>query len=327
MASAYATFANGGRHAEPIAVTKITDANGKVIKENIPQTTQALDEVAAFLVTDILKDVIRSGTGRRASIGRAAAGKTGTSEDYGDAWFVGYTPNLSTAVWVGYKDSRQSMTSVHGVKVFGGTFPADIWRKFMLKAHANIAQEDFVKPAKGIVGIKICKVTDLIASEFCTDTAYSTFARGTGPRRICDKHKAPPKIKVPNVIGTGVDQAKATLEQAGLAYNVKSVDRISIPAGQVTSQNPAEGSELNQGSQVELEVSTGHAPSGKVQIPAVIGLPLGQAQAVLADAGLKANIVPVNVKDSAKVGKVVDQVPKSGSQIAAGSIITISIGK
>ena len=85
-------------------------------------------------MTDILEQNIQSGTGTGAAIGRTAAGKTGTTEEHSDAWFCGYTPNLSTTVWVGYPQAEIPMTSVHGISVAGGTFPAQIWRLFMSSA-------------------------------------------------------------------------------------------------------------------------------------------------------------------------------------------------
>jgi len=327
MATAYGSFANNGQHAQTIAIMKVTDANGRTIKENQVQLTQALSDVTAYLVTDILKDVIRSGTGRAANIGRPAAGKTGTAEDYGDAWFVGYTPFLSTAVWVGYRDTNKPMRSVHGVTVFGGTFPAQIWQKFMVRAHAGLPAKDFDRPAKGLVGVKICKESNLLATEFCTDTVWSTFARGTGPRRFCDIHKAPPNIKVPNIVGKSLEEAKLSLEGLGLNYNIKTVDRLAIPAGQVASQSPGEGTELPQGSSVDVEVSTGHGPSGQVNMPGVVGLDQGQAQAFLEDAGLKVAITLAPAGDTAKIGKVIGQSPKAGSTVDSGSTVTIKVGK
>lgn len=327
MAAAYSTFANNGRHVKPIAITKVTDSSGKVLKENLPQTTEALDPVTAYLVTDILKDVISYGTGRSANIGRPAAGKTGTAENYGDAWFCGYTPTLATAVWVGYRDSNSSMNNVHGQKVFGGTFPAQIWRRFMSQAVAGTPAKDFDRPTKGIVGVKICKETGWIATEFCPETYWGTFPRNGGPRKICDIHKAPPDTKAPNVIGMGVDEAKAALEAAGLTMTVKSVDRVAIPAGQVASQNPAEGSELPQGGAVEVEVSTGRAPTGKIDVPGVVGLPRSQAQAYLEDAGLSVTIDFKKVSDRERVDTVLSQNPRAGMSVRAGSTVTITVGK
>src|SRR5581483_8891304 len=103
--SAYGVFAARGLRAEPIPVVKVIDNTGKVLEDNTqPHASRVLDEVIADNVTDVLRGVISSGTGTRANIGRPAAGKTGTAQEYRDAWFVGYTPTLSTAVWLGDKD-------------------------------------------------------------------------------------------------------------------------------------------------------------------------------------------------------------------------------
>lgn len=137
MASAYSTLANKGVHYEPNPITKITTTSGKVIYKAKPNGRRVLDEKVAQQATDILQEVIKRGTGTRANIGRPAAGKTGTSENLSDAWFCGYTPELTTVVWVGYPDKRREMRNVHGIQVVGGSFPAEIWRKFMLAALAG----------------------------------------------------------------------------------------------------------------------------------------------------------------------------------------------
>jgi penicillin-binding protein 1A len=97
-------------------------------------------------VTDILEQNIQSGTGTGAAIGRPAAGKTGTTEEHSDAWFCGYTPNLSTTVWVGHPQGEIPMTSVHGISVAGGTFPAQIWRLFMGSALDGTREWEFLEP-------------------------------------------------------------------------------------------------------------------------------------------------------------------------------------
>jgi penicillin-binding protein 1A len=146
MASAYGTLAAGGIHRKPIAVKKVTFANGHVDRPERPQPQQVLSAPAAWEVTRLLQDNITEGTGTAAYTGCAGqAGKTGTTDEYTDAWFAGYQPNLSTTVWVGYPESNDiSMTSVHGLTVFGGTFPADIWHS--LYANAGVPCEEFTEP-------------------------------------------------------------------------------------------------------------------------------------------------------------------------------------
>ena len=147
MAAAYATLGNGGVHIEPTIIQRIRDANGNVIWEAQPRTSQALSAGVAYDVTRILDGNISSGTGTRAAIGRPAAGKTGTTSDWTDAWFVGYTPNLSTAVWMGDPDAQVPMTNVHGIRVTGGSFPAIMWHKFMNTADRDYPLVQFAPPA------------------------------------------------------------------------------------------------------------------------------------------------------------------------------------
>jgi penicillin-binding protein 1A len=116
--------------------------NGKVDRFT-PDTKQVLTGIQAGRVTYALEQVIDGGTGKAASIGRPAAGKTGTTQNNNDAWFVGFTPKLTAAVWMGYPDKLQPMDDVHGLKVQGGNIPAEMWRKFMQAATADFDAGDF----------------------------------------------------------------------------------------------------------------------------------------------------------------------------------------
>ncbi len=129
MASAYATLAAGGIQRDPVSIEKVVFPDGKVSRPQKAAPERVLSAAVAYEVTRLLQDNITEGTGTAAYIGCAGqAGKTGTTDEYTDAWFAGYQPNLATAVWVGYPESNEiSMTSVHGLTVFGGTFPAEIW--------------------------------------------------------------------------------------------------------------------------------------------------------------------------------------------------------
>jgi len=127
LTSAYSAFANGGIKIKPIAIKYITDAKGIIIEENMPQGDELVSPEIASQITSILQDVIEYGTGMRANIGRTAAGKTGTTNDYKDAWFIGYTPNLIAGVWVGYDDMKRSL----GQAEVGGRAAAPIWANFM----------------------------------------------------------------------------------------------------------------------------------------------------------------------------------------------------
>lgn len=137
IASAYCTFANGGVYMPHVAITKILDRNGRILEEVTPEGRAVISQQSAAGLTSMLEDVITRGTGKNANIGRPAAGKTGTTSNYKDAWFVGYTPDLVAAVWVGNDDN----SSLPGI--MGGQTPAYIWSSFMKKALANVPVHDF----------------------------------------------------------------------------------------------------------------------------------------------------------------------------------------
>ena len=138
MASAYATLAAGGIYSRPTAIREVILPDGSVDRAaGATERRRVIPDGVAYEVTRILEQNMLAGTGTGASIGRTAAGKTGTTDDHADAWFCGYTPHLSTTVWVGYPQAEIPMRSVHGIAVAGGTFPADIWRRFMQPAVAS----------------------------------------------------------------------------------------------------------------------------------------------------------------------------------------------
>ncbi len=151
MASAYATLAAGGVYSEPTGIRRVVLPNGKEDTRadwGSPRRTRVIPDGVAAVVTGILEDNVLYGTGTRAAIGRPAAGKTGTTDEHADAWFVGYTPDLATAVWMGYTRGEIPMESVHGIAVSGGSFPAEIWRRFMEPALENREPRDFPEPTK-----------------------------------------------------------------------------------------------------------------------------------------------------------------------------------
>jgi penicillin-binding protein 1A len=159
MANAYSTLARGGFRVDPEVILKVTTADGTVVQENKPRRTRVLDRDVADTVTYALRRVVEGGTGTGAAFGKPCAGKTGTSEDYGDAWFVGYTPRLTTAVWMGYPEGQaHAMNDVHGRKVNGGSFPASIFSRFMGNATRNVDVGKFTDPVSfggKILGSKV----------------------------------------------------------------------------------------------------------------------------------------------------------------------------
>ena len=153
MASAYATLAAGGIYSTPTAIRKVVLPGGKVdtdAKWGVPKRKRVISDGVASVVTDILQDNVLYGTGTRAGFGRPAAGKTGTTDEHADAWFVGYTPQLATAVWMGYTRGEIPMLSVHGIAVSGGSFPAEIWRLYMEPALAALPVRDFPAPVNPV---------------------------------------------------------------------------------------------------------------------------------------------------------------------------------
>jgi penicillin-binding protein 1A len=150
LTDAYATLASGGIHHKPVSIEQVTFPDGKVDRPQAAASKRVLPEAVAYEVTRLLHDNITEGTGIAAYTGCAGqAGKTGTTDEYTDAWFSGYQPNLATAVWVGYPESNDvSMSSVHGITVFGGTFPAEIWHS--LYSNGGVPCEEFSEPEQKI---------------------------------------------------------------------------------------------------------------------------------------------------------------------------------
>ncbi|CAN5896035.1 penicillin-binding protein 1A [soil metagenome] len=156
VARAYTTFAQRGNRPDPISVVKITEPNGNLLVEATPKVEPAIERNVADTVNFVLEQNVRYGTGTGAKIGRPAAGKTGTTQNYANAWFAGYTPNLTAVVWMGYAPgedgSIKEMTDVRGTEVTGGSLPAAIWRRFMTAALKGAPSPSFKKPKlEGVV--------------------------------------------------------------------------------------------------------------------------------------------------------------------------------
>jgi membrane carboxypeptidase/penicillin-binding protein len=181
MARAYGPLANRGIKAEPFYIQKVTDISGKVLEERRPKLEQALDEKTAYIVTDMLTGVLQPGgtaSNIAGAVDRPAAGKTGTTENYRDAWFMGYTPDLVTAIYVGYDDKSK------GVGSTGGVIAAPIWAGFIKEALRDVAPSDFPVPA-GVVKVNICADDGLLAGDFNTRVIEAAFVQGTEPASVC----------------------------------------------------------------------------------------------------------------------------------------------
>ncbi|MGD2124743.1 MAG: PBP1A family penicillin-binding protein [Desulfobacteraceae bacterium] len=184
ITKAYLVFANGGMLVEPIFVNKVEDRNGRIIEENQPSIKESISTETAYVMTDLLKAVIKEGTGWRArALKRPAAGKTGTTNDLRDAWFLGFTPGVVTGVWVGY-DDRKPM----GKGETGSRAASPIWLHFMSEVLEDRAVEDFAVP-EGVVFAKIDAKTGLLASPHSKKTVFQAFRAGQEPKEYTPKPK------------------------------------------------------------------------------------------------------------------------------------------
>jgi penicillin-binding protein 1A len=193
---AYMTFANRGRRPEPYFVKRVTDADGRVLFEANVDRAGVYPPKYADIVNYALSQVIARGTGTAAKLpGHDAAGKTGTTDDNTDAWFVGYTPRIGTAVWMGYAaDTKQKMDHVHGIEVTGGTFPTRIWQKFMTAAVKDKDTGKFVKPDDSLMNPTTTSTSTSSTSTSSTtaSTSSTTTSTTTSPSTTSTTKKPPP---------------------------------------------------------------------------------------------------------------------------------------
>jgi penicillin-binding protein 1B len=183
VATAYTVFANGGVETEIRTIKKVADTRGKTLERSQIEVKKILHPQTAYLITDMLTSVLSQGTGaavRRWGFTRPAAGKTGTTDEYRDAWFVGYTPNLLCVVWTGYDDNTP-------IKMTGAQAALPIWVRFMKKATQNLPEEEFSSP-HGVVVRMIDPTTGGLATEDCPEARPEFFIDGTEPTEPCKEH-------------------------------------------------------------------------------------------------------------------------------------------
>ena len=173
--------------AVPTAIRSVTDDSGNGLERWHPQPSQVVGPAVAYVVTDMLKGVVKRGTGRKAqALGRPVAAKTGTTDDAQDAWFIGYSPQLVAGVWVGYDEHRSL-----GSHATGGEVAAPIWVDFMKKALTGKPPLDF-PPPEGVVLRSVDAHTGLLAAPECRDVITEAFVQGTEPSRYCSHDGVPP---------------------------------------------------------------------------------------------------------------------------------------
>jgi penicillin-binding protein 1A len=328
MARAYATIANRGVRVDgaemgnrPRVIERVEKIRaGGEIDENIPTGKQVLEPGEASVLTEILEDVVQSGTGRRAAIpGLSVAGKTGTTDNYADAWFVGYTPDLVVAVWVGYPDRlRPMLTEFDGEPVTGGTLPATIWREFVESVDADDDATFEYPPYLGAVPTWVVKR----GGEWRLDNGYCRGARllvyfsDEGPERKADCK--PNEVRVPLVVGMTEEAAIARLEaqplDAELFYEPAKPGRVpSI----VLNQEPKAGG-LSANDSVKLWVSK--AAHGLV--PNFVGSSLADASREVRRLKLRVRVVDA----PGPMGMVLRQTPRAGVTAAPKLRVRLVVG-
>jgi penicillin-binding protein 1A len=330
MARAFSAFDNGGVRIDgstfgnhPRAIADVRNEAGRIVDSNLPVPRPALTANTAALVTSLLQGVVRAGTGKRAQLsdGRPVAGKTGTTENYGDAWFVGYTPQLVAAVWVGYPTGLKPMlTEYNGDAVAGGTFPALIWKSFMERtlSYLHDPPTDFpsVSLPYSVPRTVVYRHGQLeLDNGNCNSTKQLLYFAGEGPPRTANCKVN--EVEVPKVVGSTISEANARLAAQPLTPQyvyepAKPLQKLGV----VVRQFPARGT-LSSYGKVTLVVPK--ALQGRV--PKLVGLRLGRAKARLERLHLKWK-VDGNPPDAAKVSA---QTPRWGVAGKRGLVVTLVV--
>lgn len=305
VAAVYSTLANYGEYREPYLIQRITDADGNVIYEHHTEPRDVLSKEVAAAIVGTLKKVVTSGTGRRADIGRPQAGKTGTSTDNADVWFAGFIPQMTAVVWIGDADGRVPLkeftvwNDLEGQEQFfrsasGGTLAAPVWRQFMEYATQRLPAVEFPPEPPG---------TDL--------------------------YRETPSARVPQ---PGLS-TKATVESiyaVGLSARVVEVPS-ALPQGTFIATNPVAGTNVKQGTEVVVEISSGVA--GVFGLPDLRGLTPTEVTGTLSqfatDTGIVLGwaLVEVGTDNPGLYGLVVSTNPAPGSPVTPGNVIEVRIGR
>jgi penicillin-binding protein 1A len=330
MARAFSTFARNGVRVDgsilgniPRAVTKVVD--GKRVEKNRPVEKRVLQPNDAATLNSMLENVVREGTGRRATLeDRVVAGKTGTTENYGDAWFVGYTPQLAVAVWVGYPDRlRPMLTEYDGEAVAGGTFPALIWKSFASRAlrYEKEAPETFPAPQSEYAVARNVVYRNshwLLDNGNCRDVHSVMYVVGSEPTKQAPCK--PDEVDVPRVIGARLAEATAQLQ--GMPLTVEVITRPAKGGellNHVVAQYPSKGT-LSSFDTVRIVVPK--AEHGR--IPNVVGLPFDKARRQLARRQLAGLL---QAYADGKAGVVLQQVPRAGLAAVPNLTVKLIVGR
>ncbi len=238
MVQAFSVFPNQGVRVEPFGILTVKDASGHVLENNTPVGESVLDPMGAYIMVNTMKDVIDHGTGRiirRLGFAYPAAGKTGTTNENVDAWFIGYTPDLTCGVWVGY-DERHSL----GKRQTGGETAAPVWAEFMKAATAGTSPKDF-EPPKGaqteLVKNKVCLDSGLLATAFCPRTRDELFKKETVPIKTCNLHEN----GVISSTNTDITTGNSNASSGGDILEMESQPVVKAGVPTPTTPSPTEG--------------------------------------------------------------------------------------
>jgi penicillin-binding protein 1A len=324
MARAFSTFANNGNRIDGSVLGNVPRAIRQIGKRrNKPVAHRVLSPTKTAVLNSILQRVVTEGTGHRAALpDRPAAGKTGTTENYGDAWFVGYTPQLTVAVWVGYpRELRPMLTEYHDGPVAGGTYPAEIWRTFMESALDYLKDEPEPFPSTSMPYASPREVVFRdgriqVDNGHCYAPKEVLFFTEQEPRETADCR--PNEVDVPDLVGQPVQAARARL--AGQPLTASIVYKTAKPGQRVNvvlEQAPRRG-RLSAYDKVVLVVPR---PTHGI-VPPVIGLPVSVAERKLERRGLRFEVAKA---ETGKPGRVVFQLPRAGVAAEPGMLVRIAV--
>ena len=342
MARAFSTFANGGERLDgkvlgdqPRAVEWVAhECEGVAraasqkdcasVDQNSPVPRRALDANKAAILNSILQTVVSDGTGKRAALSdRTVAGKTGTTENYGDAWFVGYTPQLAVAVWVGYpKELRPMLTEFEGGPVAGGTYPAEIWKTFTDRALEVLEEppESFAAPVGEYAAPFTVVFRDgewLLDNGNCRDTRQVMYVVGSEPSQ--EAACKPNEVDIPRVVGASLEDADARIRSMPLVPEIlyrpaRPGDRLGVIVKQIPSRGTLSAFDT-------LQIVLARSENGV--LPRVVGMPLGDARVLLAKQDVRTRVVG---QVEGPLGVVMSQTPRRGTAAVPGMTVKLVVG-
>lgn len=305
LAAAYATFANRGVQHDPVFVTEIINPDGTTLWRHEPLGERVISTTTADQLSFVLSEVIERGTGRDADFGRPAAGKTGTAQNYADATFAGYTPDLAAAVWVGFPQGQISMVPCNrkqcteddpgtDIQVAGGTYPARIWREIMASAHETITPAEFPTPPASAPPTTVVILPD--------------------------------SVDVPDLFGQTVADATTSLDGTSLVLSPVEIEDETFAPGTIINQAPPPLTAVPGGTTVIVEVAISQRPP---TVPNVVGDSLSGARQKIRREGFTSERIFVDANDEftratdSADAVVVRQNPAPGTVGDAGTKVTI----